>query len=122
GRTFGTTGPLLFLTVNGQEPGIEIKTSGPIELQVKCDVASIAPLDKVEVIVNGKVAKSFPVTGREGRYTLTAALPLETSGWVAARALGPSHPTVADDYAFAQTSPVYVVRDGHPFVSAEDAQ
>jgi TolB protein len=122
GRTFGTTGPLLFLTVNGHEPSDEIKTSGPMELHIKCDVTSIAPLDKVETIVNGEVAQTIPVTGREGRYTLTSTVKLEGSGWVAARAIGPSHPTVADDYAFAQTSPVYVVRDGRPFVSAKDAQ
>jgi hypothetical protein len=121
GRTFGTTSPLIFLTVNGREPGSEIRTSGPTSLQVRCEVASIAPLDHVDLIVNGEVAKSFPVSGRQGRYTLVETLPLEGSGWVAARAIGPSSAVVSDDYAFAQTTPVYVVRDGRPFVSAKDA-
>ncbi len=121
GRTFGTTGPLLLLTLNGKPVGSEIRTSGPVELSVRCEVASIAPLDRVEVIVNGAVAHTFPVGGREGRHALTGTVRLEGSGWVAARALGPSSPMVADDYAFAQTSPVYVVRDGKPFISAKDA-
>jgi len=47
---------------------------------------------------------------------------LDGSGWVAARALGGSNRAVTDDYAFAQTSPVYIVRDGRQFVSAKDAQ
>jgi TolB protein len=122
GRTFGTTGPLLFFSVNGHDPGEEIRTTGPVDLQVKCEVASIAPLDKIEIIVNGESAKTIPVAGREGRYTLTETLRLEGSGWMAARALGPPNRAVADDYPFAQTTPVYVVRDGRPFVSAKDAE
>lgn len=121
GRTFGTTGPLLFLTVNSHEPGSEIRTTTPVDLQVRCDVASIAPLDRVELIVNGEVAKTIRVNVREGRYTLTETLHLDGSGWVAARAIGPSSAVVSDDYAFAQTTPVYVVRDGKPFISAKDA-
>ena len=39
-----------------------------------------------------------------------------------ARVRGPSSRYVGDSYAFAQTSPVYVVRSGHRFVSAEDAR
>jgi hypothetical protein len=104
GRTFGTTGPLLFLSVNGHEPSDEIDTKGAAEFQVKMDVASIAPLDKIDIIVNGEVAKSIPVKGRQGRYTLTETVKLDGSGWIAARALGPTDVTVADDYAFAQSS------------------
>lgn len=122
GRTFCTTGPLLFLSVGGHEPSDEIDTKGPTEFQVRMDVASIAPLEKVDILVNGEVAKSIPVKGREGRYTLTETVKLVASGWIAARALGPSDITVADDYAFAQTSPVYVVSNGKPFVSAKDAK
>src|SRR5262249_36641941 len=114
GRTFGTTGPLLFLSVNGKEPSDEIDTKGPTEFQIKMDVASIAPLDKIDIIVNGEVAKSIPVKDRQGRYTLTETVKLDGSGWIAARALGPTDVTVADDYAFAQTSPVYVVSNGKP--------
>jgi TolB protein len=122
GRTFGTTGPLLFLTVNGHEPSDEIRTTGPVDLTVKCDIASIVPLEKLDIVVNGKIARSIPLTGKEGRYTISETVKLEGSGWVAARVVGGSNRAVADDYAFAQTSPVYVVRDGHPFVSAEDAR
>jgi hypothetical protein len=85
GHTFGTTSPLIFLTVNGLESGSEIRTSGPVNLVVRCEVASVAPLDRLDIIVNGEVAKSFAVSGRRGRYTLTDNLMLEGSGWVAAR-------------------------------------
>jgi hypothetical protein len=41
-------------------------------------------------------------------------------GWIAARVIGPASRYITDDYAFAQTTPVYVVRNGHTFTSAED--
>ena len=35
--------------------------------------------------------------------------------------MGPGHRTLADHYAFAQTSPVYVSTGGEDFKSSEDA-
>ena len=43
-------------------------------------------------------------------------------GWVAARVVGPPSKFIADSYAFAQTTPVYVVRGGTRWVSKEDAK
>ena len=47
---------------------------------------------------------------------------LPTSGWIAVRVTGAPSKYVTDSYPFAQTSPIYVVRDGKPFVSKEDAK
>lgn len=41
-------------------------------------------------------------------------------GWVALRASGPKSPYLGDDYAFAQTTPVYVVRGGRRYLKATD--
>ena len=38
------------------------------------------------------------------------------------RASGPKSAYLGDDYAFAQTTPVYVVRGGKRYVKAEDVQ
>jgi hypothetical protein len=43
-------------------------------------------------------------------------------GWVAARTTGPKSKYLGDDYAFAQTSPVYVVRGGKKYVKPADVQ
>ncbi|MFT5501588.1 MAG: TolB protein, partial [Woeseiaceae bacterium] len=61
GRTFASSGPLLFLNVNGKQPGdeIRVKSADPTSLNVKIDVKSIAPLDRVEVLVNGDVVKEW---------------------------------------------------------------
>lgn len=123
GRTFGTTGPLLFLDVEGKEPGdvIAIGMTGPTVLRVKADVVSIAPLEKLEIIANGQIADTVTVTGEGRRATFNGTVELPQGGWIAARAVGPSSRYVSDSYAFAQTSPVYVVRDGRRFTSAQDA-
>jgi len=121
-RTFGTTGPLLFLDVEGKGPGEEIALAGADrpELKVTVDAMSIAPLQKLEVIVNGRVAATATPTDAQ-KVSFRGSVAVPQGGWVAARVVGPSSRYVTDSYAFAQTSPVYVVRDGKRFTSPEDA-
>ena len=125
GRTFGTTGPLVFLTVDGAEPGRQLDrpASSPTKVRVVADVVSIAPAGALDIIVNGKVAATTAVTTTGATpFHFVSDIDVPLGGWVAARIMGSSSREVADSYAFAQTSPVYVVRDGKPFVSAEDAK
>jgi len=123
GRTFFSTGPLLFLTVDGREPGDEIAlaATAPESLRVKVDLSSIAPVDTVEILVNGDVVRTIRAT-EPLRVTFDGSINVPAGGWVAARATGPKSKYLGDDYAFAQTSPVYVVRAGKPFVKASDVQ
>jgi TolB protein len=123
GRTFFSTGPLLFLTVNGQEPGAELAlpATAPSSLQVRAEVTSIAPVETLEILVNGEVVQTVRATDPlRARFEGNIDVPL--GGWVAARATGPKSEYLGDDYAFAQTSPVYVVRDGRRFTKAADVQ
>jgi TolB protein len=121
-RTFGTTGPLLFLDVEGKGPGDEIALAGADrpELGVNVEAVSIAPLEKLEIIVNGRVAATAMPTDPK-KVAFAGRVPVPHGGWVAARVVGPPSRYITDSYAFAQTSPVYVVRDGKRFTSAEDA-
>lgn len=121
-RTFATNGPLLFLTVDGQLPGSEIAVAegGGTTREVVVEVATNSPLDRVEIVVNGEVAATHDVRGMGDRFRLDNAIELDGSGWIAARALGPPSSLVADSYAFAQTSPVWIVADGREFRSAGD--
>ena len=85
-RTFGTTGPLLFLEVEGKGPGEEIALAGADrpELKVKVEAVSIAPLEKLEVIVNGRVAATaVPTTSQT--IAFAGSVPVPQGGWVAAR-------------------------------------
>ena len=122
GRTFATSGPLLFLSVEGREPGVELFLGGNESdtLSIDLGVTSIVPLERVELIVNGEVVETWTVSG-DGNWAFDSSIELPDSGWIAARAVGPSSQYVGDAFAFAQTSPVYVTRDGKPFTSAADA-
>jgi TolB protein len=121
-RTFGTTGPLLFLDVEGKGPGDEIALAGGSrqDLKVTATAEAIAPLEKLEIIVNGRVASTAKATNPQ-KVEFSGAVPVPQGGWIAARVSGPASRYVSDSYAFAQTSPVYVVRDGKRFSSPEDA-
>lgn len=127
GRTFGTTGPLVVFSVEGRDPGSELRlpAAGNPGVRVKAAVYSIAPIDSLEILVNGKpVARQAPAANSAVPVVLefdnVVAIP--DGGWIAARVTGPPSKFVADSYAFAQTTPVYVVRGGTPWVSKDDAK
>jgi TolB protein len=123
GRTFLTTGPMLFFEVEGEHPGTEIRLAAdaPTSLEVRAEIHSIVPVDSLQILVNGDIVRTVPLDDPL-RLEYSGSVEVPVGGWVAARALGPSHPYVGDDYAFAQTSPVYVVRGGERWVSAEDVE
>lgn len=122
GHTFGSTAPLLTLSVNGREPGDEIQLAAgaPATLHVRATAVSIAPMTQLSIIVNGKIVQSVNAADPH-RIQFEGGVPVPQGGWVAVRAEGPPSRYVADSYAFAQTTPVYVLRDGKQWVSAADA-
>lgn len=122
-RTFATNGPLLFLSVDGKSPGDDIQLSGddPASFEVQLDVSSIAALDRVELVVNGDVVRVWEPRGNQSSWSFATSVNLQDAGWIAARAIGPSSRYVGDAFAFAQTSPVHVLRDDRAYTSAADA-
>lgn len=126
GHTFGSTGPIVLLDVAGREPGdqITMAANGPRTLHVRAEAVSIAPMATLDIIVNGKVARTVSASSAADslRLVVNDSVAIPEGGWVAARVTGPSSRYVTDSYAFAQTSPVYVVRGGHQYTSAEDAR
>jgi TolB protein len=123
GRSFATNGPMIFLTVDGKEPGDELHfpAGSARKVRVKATVRTRVPLDTLEIIVNGK-----PVISRraaQNETTIDEELPVGESCWIAARALGPWSRMVLNDLqAFAHTSPVYVAVGAKPAARAEDAR
>jgi hypothetical protein len=113
GHTFATNGPMIWLTVNGAEPGDELKLAGaPQQVFVNVKVDSNEPPEKIELVVNGRTISPAP-----------KMLRLERSAWIAARAAGPWNRMVINDTSlFAHTSPVYVTLGGKPIRSAADAR
>ena len=123
GRAFVTSGPLVFLKVNGKEPGDEIRLGdGNHKLSVEVEVKSIMPILDVELLWKGKPIKT--VKGEAGQRTLRFTMPAEVteSGWfgVQTRAQYGRTP-IRRPFPFAATMPVWVIVGGKPVRSREDA-
>ena len=91
-------------------------------MRVKADVVSIAPLDSLEILVNGDIVADR--ARRPIRCTSPSTVRLPCRGRLGRRARerSRSRQYLGDDYAFAQTTPVYVVRGGRRFIKASDVQ
>lgn len=118
GRSFATTGPMLFLKVNGQMPGHVFKLAAPAEhpFQLTGSIRSESPLRMIEVIVNGQVAKALPpgnVKLSSGTHEnhIDATVHLDGSGWVAVRCFE-SRPE--GRFRFAHSGPVHIEMGDQP--------
>ncbi len=106
GRTFVSNGPLLGLTVDGQRPGTVLPRAGKFPVRVA--LRSPFPVDRLELVQNGKAILSFALEGDRTRFDWSGNLDFEAGGWVLLRAFNDTpHPWVLDLYPYATTSPVW---------------
>jgi len=123
GRTFATNGPLLRFTLGDSEPGEVIRLpAGGRTLQARVVLASIVPVDHLEIIGNGTTVADLPLADDRRTATLGRGIAVTKSGWYLLRAYAehPEHP-VLDIYPFGTTSPIYVDVGGEPVRSSDDA-
>ncbi len=127
GRSFVTTGPLMRLTFNGHPAGHTFQGgANGTPIRIVGSVSSLAPLDRVEILVNGVVSKTIHSTGRAAINddpfvtAIDETIQVEGSGWIAVR----SFDSRADHrIRFAHTSPVFVEVPGQsqaPFLDEVD--
>ncbi len=124
GRSFVTNGPLLLLQVEGREPGDELRVPGgpPTPVRVQAEATSIFPMESLDIIVNGQVVSS---TKPDDPYSIKVdeMVPVNQSGWIAARVTGPSNlRLLMDTYVYAHTSPIYLLKGNEAPSSPEDAR
>ncbi|MFB3905185.1 MAG: CehA/McbA family metallohydrolase [Acidobacteriota bacterium] len=124
GVSFATNGPILNFSVNGELPGADLRLSpqgGRANVHVKAEVESLVPIEKLEIVVNGVVVISEAIENLRS-HRIERDIPLERSGWVAARVWGPAHRLIPDDpQAFAHSSVVYCQLNDEPIGSPTDA-
>lgn len=123
GRSFATNGPMLFFTVNGKEPGEEIRLAPSARgVRVSARVRTQVPIEKIEVIANGQVVASRDASGGN-EISLDEDIALRRSSWIALRAYGPWHRLVLNDLqTLAHTSPVYVRLGDQPIASRDEVR
>jgi hypothetical protein len=115
GRSFVTTGPMLFSRFNDHPAGTTVRDAQPgYRLRVQGTAANPRPLDRLEIVVNGEVVRTISpanTAGPRGEYVSPwdETIVLPHSAWVAVRCYDRG-----DDRRsrFAHTAPVHVEIDG----------
>ena len=113
GRSFVTNGPLIRFSAAGTEAGGVISTAANQQIEWKLEAVSSAPVEKIEILVNGKVEWSGQGLNEAGRKTFAGKIKAPPGGWIAARIYGgTTRPPMADSYPFAHTAPIWFGRVG----------
>jgi hypothetical protein len=108
GRCQATNGPLLSLDVDGKTMGDVINLTVPKTLQVRASAVARYPLERLQLIRNGKVIKTQTANPKApGRIELSHEVRVEEPAWFAVR-IDSDAKNEFDKTLFAHTSPVYV--------------
>ena len=113
GRSFVTTGPMIFAEVNGQQPGATL-AGGSVNISAK--ILSEHPLANIEVVSNGRVVATLkpqnkPTPEGARQSEVTAEIPAATSGWVCLRC---TEDRPDKRLRFAHTAPWWMDVPGKP--------
>ena len=77
-------------------------------------------MDHLELVQNGRVVKTFELTGDRTRFDWSGDVEIDAGGWLVLRAFNDQpNPWVLDLYPYATTSPIYIVAASPP--APEDA-
>jgi len=112
-RTFISSGPLLFLDVNGGDIGDEINVAKGETITVKARAVSRRPIGNLQIVSNGEIVKETIIEGKEGEIELK--MPADKSRWFAARCSNSDTfeflPNTIVQEDVAHTSGIYVLVD-----------
>jgi TolB protein len=133
GRTFATNGPLLRFTLGGKGIGGEVKLQkkqqsegqqkGRHEVRFAAELTSIVPVDHLQIVCNGKIARELALDGDRSSAHIEGTISIESSGWCVLRAFSDkAEYPILDLYPYATTSPIYLEVDNSPLRSLSDAK
>lgn len=107
GRSWATNGPLLSLGINKKDPGETIDIAAGESISISVGARSPRPLSRIEVIFNGEVVSSLPISTTADFTVKDFSFPVPESGWFAARAFEKREGS-ASTVRYAHSSPSYV--------------
>ncbi len=117
GRSFVTTGPMLFVKINDAEAGHIFRQSGGTKTySITGSARSIHPLGQIEIIGNGSVVKTVKAQNARlpsGAYscTIDGDVDVNASSWIAVRCF---EQRPEGRWRFAHTGPFHVEVEGKP--------
>ncbi|WP_262984769.1 CehA/McbA family metallohydrolase [Sphingomonas daechungensis] len=113
GRTFASNGPMLGFELEGKRPGGTVVSHGPGVMHYRVALRSPVSVDHLELVQNGKVVKTFTLSGDRRKSDFEGELKISEGGWIVLRAWNDdSDPQVLDLYPYATTSPIYLELPG----------
>ena len=116
GRSFVTTGPMLYATAYQKDPGHVFKFKDPLEIPIRIEVLSETPLTFGEILINGSPEILLRPQNRQlesgaFRSVIKSSIRQIRSGWFAVR-FWEDRP--GGRVRFAHTAPWYVEVDHQP--------
>lgn len=118
GRSFVTTGPMLFVTLDGRDPGhrFDQADAQARDYRLAGSAESATPLKRIEVVVNGEVARTLQPANRRtdaGSFLspIEASLPIGGTSWVAVRCV---EDRADGRVRFAHSGPFHIDVPGKP--------
>ena len=112
GRTFTTSGPLLFLSVNGKDIGDVLDVAPGTPLKIIARAVGRHPLGVLQIISNGQLLVEKPTRDREALIELE--IPADEPCWLVARASQTASFNALDGPHIGHTSAIYVNVNGQP--------
>lgn len=113
GRTFVTSGPLLFLSVNGAEVGDELQVTAGTPLTIHLEAFSRRPLGHVQIVSLDESMPLYDMFHSETQITVDVPLNADQSRWFVARCSpDPNDFLALNGPDIAHTSAVFVTVDG----------
>jgi hypothetical protein len=116
GNSFVSTGPMLFVKMDGQAAGTTFKADAGGEFRVTGSAVGAVPLERIEIYVNGELARLLKPVNRKNKdgafeTLIDEKLKFDESGWLIVRC----YEDRADKRVrFAHTSPFHVDVPGKP--------
>lgn len=117
GRNFATNGPMIFAEINGNRPGIVLKSDSVLELDVRA--AALNGIAKIEWIADGDVLASYTIDPPCREVRIQDRTYAEGKHWLAVRVFERSHPEVV---RFGHTSPFYIEGANPAYDHSEDVK
>jgi hypothetical protein len=118
GRSFVTTGPMLFVTINNFEPGHIFRESNKqtTTYSIEGTIQSAYPLERIEIVINGLAAKTLKARNTQmasGAWSgkINEKIDVSSSCWIAVRCF---EARADGRIRFAHTGPFHVEVDGKP--------
>ena len=119
GRTILSGGPIIGLSVDGKQVGDTVDLSGPGTVEVDVWAESTLPINRLELVHNGRVVASSENANGTRRLTLKDSVKIDGHSWLAARcSSGPSYFEMVPYHdlwrrgLFSHTSPIYIACGG----------